>query len=119
MNGTQNRTDHFWGTVAVILNIGFIIAYSWLRYLLDSDKQHLAETVARTFGNSTPQSLVLLTVLLIPLIFLAFVILGGVLWIMMLVHAATKPIREKTFWIMVLVFGGVFGGISYYFRVKR
>ncbi len=42
-----------------------------------------------------------------------------VVWLMMLIHAATKPIENKAMWIIILIFTGIFGAIVYYFMVKR
>ncbi len=56
------------------------------------------------------------------LIAIPFAILGIALfifWIMMIVHAATKPIENKAVWILVLVFFQGLGAIVYYFAVKR
>lgn len=42
-----------------------------------------------------------------------------ILWIVMLIHAATKPIENKALWIVVLVFTQGLGAVVYYFAVKR
>lgn len=42
-----------------------------------------------------------------------------VFWLMMLIHAASKPIENKAMWIIILIFTGIFGAIVYYFVVKR
>ena len=39
------------------------------------------------------------------------------LWIVMLVHAIKNDISDKVLWILVLFFGGVIGGVVYYFVV--
>ncbi len=52
----------------------------------------------------------------------ALVILGVValvFWIMMLVHAISKPIDQKPLWIIVLLLFGIVGAIIYYFAVKK
>jgi len=46
-------------------------------------------------------------------------ILCTVFWILMIIHAASKPIENKALWIIILVFTGVIGAIIYYFVVKR
>jgi len=53
------------------------------------------------------------------LFFLLVVVLGFVFWIMMLAHAISKPIENKSMWIVLLIFTGVLGAIAYYFLVKR
>ena len=60
-------------------------------------------------------------------IFLLFSVLGilaTVFWIMMIVHAATHDIKDKTMWILIIVFSGLvglglIGALVYYFVVKR
>jgi hypothetical protein len=42
-----------------------------------------------------------------------------VFWLMMLIHAASKPIENKGMWIVLLVLTGIIGAIIYYFAVKR
>jgi drug/metabolite transporter (DMT)-like permease len=42
-----------------------------------------------------------------------------ILWIMMIVHAATHPIPNRAMWILVLVFTQGLGALIYYFVVKR
>lgn len=42
-----------------------------------------------------------------------------VFWIIMLIHAASKPIENKALWILIIVFAGLLGSIIYYFVVKR
>lgn len=49
---------------------------------------------------------------LIGLLFLAF-------WIWMLVHAASKDIKHKPLWILVIWFMHIVGAIIYFFAVKR
>ncbi|EKD46348.1 MAG: hypothetical protein ACD_68C00021G0002 [uncultured bacterium] len=46
-------------------------------------------------------------------------IVSFVLWIMMLIHAASNDIENKTVWILVLALTGIVGAIAYYFIVKR
>ncbi len=46
-------------------------------------------------------------------------IAATVFWIMMLVHAASKPIENKALWIVLMVITGIIGAIVYYFAVKR
>ena len=54
------------------------------------------------------------------MIFAAIIgLLLTVFWILMIVHAATKPIENKGMWIVIMVFTGVLGAIVYYFAVKR
>jgi hypothetical protein len=55
---------------------------------------------------------VLLIVLLLSIASFAF-------WLVMLIHAASKPIEKRVLWILVQVFFGVAGSIVYYFAVKR
>lgn len=42
-----------------------------------------------------------------------------VLWIMMLVHAASNAIENKVMWIVLMVFIGLPVSVVYYFVVKR
>ena len=42
-----------------------------------------------------------------------------VFWILMLVHAATKPIENKAMWIILMIFTQIIGALIYYFVVKR
>lgn len=53
--------------------------------------------------------------------FLAFVLMvgGGVFWLMMIIHAASKPIENRPMWIVLMVLTGVVGALIYYFVVKR
>jgi len=44
---------------------------------------------------------------------------AGIFWLVMLIHAATKPIDNKAVWILVMVFTNILGAIVYYFVVKR
>ena len=46
-------------------------------------------------------------------------LLGMIFWILMLVHAATKPIENKALWVVIIAITGVLGAIVYYFAVKR
>jgi hypothetical protein len=46
-------------------------------------------------------------------------ILAIIFWIMMLVHAASKPIENKAMWIIIIVIFGIIGALVYYFAVKR
>jgi len=46
-------------------------------------------------------------------------ILWFIFWLMMLVHAATKPIENKAMWIILIVIFSGLGAIVYYFVVKR
>lgn len=42
-----------------------------------------------------------------------------IFWLMMLIHAASKPIENKAMWIILMVLTGIVGAIIYYFVVKR
>lgn len=46
-------------------------------------------------------------------------IVGTIFWIMMIIHAATKPIENRAMWIIIMALTGVLGAIIYYFAVKR
>ena len=46
-------------------------------------------------------------------------ILLTILWIWMIIHAATKNIENKALWIILLIFFGHLAAIIYYFAVKR
>ena len=51
--------------------------------------------------------------------FFVVAIATTVFWIMMLVHAITKPIQNKTLWVILLIIFGIVAAIIYYFVVKR
>ncbi len=53
------------------------------------------------------------------LLVLLFTIACFIFWIMMLVHAVSKPIKSKPLWIIVILLFGIIGAIVYYFAVKR
>lgn len=42
-----------------------------------------------------------------------------VFWITMIVHAASHQIENKAMWIILMVFTGIIGTLTYYFVVKR
>jgi len=46
-------------------------------------------------------------------------LVGGIFWLMMLIHAASNPIENKALWIVILIFTGIIGAVVYYFVVKR
>jgi len=46
-------------------------------------------------------------------------LLFTIFWIMMLVHAISKPIPNKVLWILVIVLLSPIGAIVYYFSIKR
>mgnify|MGYP001297306166 CR=1 FL=1 len=51
-----------------------------------------------------------------------FVLIGillTILWIWMIIHAATKNIENKALWIILLILFGHLAAIIYYFAVKR
>ncbi len=52
-------------------------------------------------------------------LFFILMIAGSIFWIMMIVHAASKPIENRPMWIVILVLTGVLGALVYYFVVKR
>ena len=58
-------------------------------------------------------------VLLIWLLFVGFGVFCFVFWILMLIHAASKPINDKVVWVLVIALTGIIGAIIYYFVVKR
>ena len=51
--------------------------------------------------------------------FFVLLVLGLIFWIMMLVHASTKPIENRGMWIIILLFTSIIGATAYYFSVKR
>lgn len=53
------------------------------------------------------------------LLIVAICIASLVFWIVMLVHAISKPIESKALWILILLLTGIIGAIVYYFAVKR
>ncbi len=56
---------------------------------------------------------------LVIAIFIGLLVLLLVFWVMMLVHAASHPIKNKVIWIIVILFTGALGSTIYYFVVKR
>jgi len=42
-----------------------------------------------------------------------------VFWVLMLIHAISKPIKSKAVWILILLIFGIIGAVIYYFAVKR
>lgn len=46
-------------------------------------------------------------------------IVGFIIWLLMIIHAASKPIPNKAMWIIIMVLLGPIGAIIYYFVVKR
>ncbi|MFC1747829.1 PLDc N-terminal domain-containing protein [Pseudomonadota bacterium] len=46
-------------------------------------------------------------------------IVGFIIWLMMIIHAASKPIENKAMWIIIMILIGPIGAIIYYFVVKR
>ena len=46
-------------------------------------------------------------------------IASTIFWLVMLIHAISKPVENKAMWVVVLVFTGIIGAILYYFMVKR
>ena len=52
-------------------------------------------------------------------VFLILCLALSIFWIMMLIHAASKPIENKLIWVLILIFTGLIGAVIYYFVVKR
>lgn len=52
-------------------------------------------------------------------IFFVFGIAALVFWIMMIVHAMKHDIKDKTMWLILMIFTGIIGALIYYFTVKR
>ncbi len=71
------------------------------------------EVLEQQVGNILGASLAIFAV--------AFVvgIVAFIFWLMMIIHAATKPIENKALWIVVMILTGIVGAIIYYFVVKR
>ncbi len=53
------------------------------------------------------------------IVMMALGIAATIFWIMMLVHACTHDNKDKTLWILIIVFTGFIGALIYYFVVKR
>lgn len=53
------------------------------------------------------------------LLFLIITIVGGIFWLLMLIHASSHEIENKPLWIIILVFTNFLGALVYYFTVKR
>jgi hypothetical protein len=52
-------------------------------------------------------------------LFAAIGILAFIFWLIMLIHAISKPIHDKALWIIILLLFNIIGAIVYYFAVKR
>ncbi len=46
-------------------------------------------------------------------------VLAFIFWLIMLIHAISKPIHDKALWIIILLLFNLIGAIVYYFAVKR
>lgn len=58
--------------------------------------------------------------LFVIMIIIAIIGLAGtIFWVLMIIHAASKPIENRALWIIVMVFTGAVGAVIYYFVVKR
>lgn len=58
--------------------------------------------------------------LFVIMIIMALIGLAGtIFWVLMIIHAASKPIENRALWIIVMVFTGAVGAVIYYFVVKR
>lgn len=68
-------------------------------------------------GNSIVNGGIFLAVFFVTfgLVFLAFTIF----WILMLIHALNHDVKDKTVWVLVIIFTGILGAAIYYFIVKR
>jgi Phospholipase_D-nuclease N-terminal len=53
------------------------------------------------------------------LIFGVLFLVGGIFWLMMLIHALSNPIPNKIMWVAVIFFISLVGAIIYYFVIKR
>lgn len=51
--------------------------------------------------------------------FFVLLALGFIFWLMMLIHASTKPIENRGMWVVILLFTSIIGAVAYYFVVKR
>lgn len=58
-------------------------------------------------------------VIIVPVLFALLGLAMFVFWLMMLIHAAKHPIKDKALWIIILIIGGILGAIIYYFVVKK
>ncbi|MCC7357616.1 PLDc N-terminal domain-containing protein [Candidatus Uhrbacteria bacterium] len=52
-------------------------------------------------------------------LFFILMIAGTIFWILMIIHAASKPIENRPMWVVIIVLTGLLGAIIYYFVVKR
>lgn len=96
--------------------------FDFISYLWPQSMMALAaRCTVNGVDTACPEGLEWLAGFGIGLMIFVFVvgILATIFWIMMLVHAATKPIENRAVWIIVLVFTGILGAIIYYFVVKR
>ena len=53
------------------------------------------------------------------LIFGIIFIVGGIFWLIMLIHAISNPIPNKVLWILIIFFLSFLGAVIYYFVIKR
>ena len=70
------------------------------------------------FGEAVGESFGALGIGIIIVVFLIG-LLCTVFWVMMIVHAASKPVENKAVWIILMLLTGVVGALIYYFAVKR
>lgn len=46
-------------------------------------------------------------------------LIGGIFWLVMLIHALSNPIPNKILWVAVIFFVSFIGAVIYYFVIKR
>ncbi len=103
----NNWRTVFWAVLALVLNIVFYVGVEILQ--TEKGKAFVVSFVGNGLG----------WLIVGVLLFIILLGVGGVFWIMMLVEVATKPIKDKASWIIVLLFGGFFGALVYYYCVKK
>lgn len=57
--------------------------------------------------------------ILLWMMFIGICIAAFIFWLLMLVHAATRPIENKALWVIVIALTHLIGAAIYYFAVKR
>jgi len=70
--------------------------------------------------SSSNSILSIFLILLIPLIWICFIVFVFAFWIVMLIDAIkNSPEKEKIVWVLVIIFTHIIGALVYYFVEKR
>ena len=92
--------------------VGSQVALAQAKCTVNGEEVDCAEAGAQLNGLFGGLFVVMIIVALISLA-------GTIFWVLMIIHAASKPIENRALWIIVMVFTGPVGALIYYFVVKR